>query len=1017
MHRLVFVFFLFSGFSSLVFEVIWARMLQQVFGTTSFAISTLLTAFMAGLALGSILGGRWARRVGNQLKVYGILEGSIGLYALLVPLLLGVLPSLYSPLFERFMGDFYLFSLLRFVAVFAVLVIPTTLMGATLPLVSQWLADRRRIFHGSIGLLYGANTLGACLGCLLAGFVLLPTFGLQTTNFIFVAVNLALGAVVLLSFRALERSVSVDAMLEEEDDDEAVNLARKPAPANATAAPLPAWALRLTLVLFGLSGVVAMSYQVLWTRAYVITLGSSTYSFTLVLTAILIAIALGSALISPVIDRVRRPIFVFAMLQALVASSATVGFYVLDRIPGFLYERARETITSVGEIYAYQFGLVALVVFLPSLFQGMSFPVVVRAVNARVDETGEEVGTAYAFNTAGSIVGSFAAGFIIMPWLGMQTAIAAMILINLGAAFVLTALELSQRRDLRRALAMILALGVGVSLFFIAPPIDRARLSAGMFRVHLAREVYSPESFETSTPELLYYEDGLTATTSVERRGGGVALKANGKPEASDGADMHTQILVGLLPFVARSAFDDVTIGGEDAAMVGFGSGVTAGASLQWPLERLEVVEIEATMIEASRFFEHVNNRPLEDPRHILIESDGRNYLEYTPRTYDVIVSEPSNPWIAGVSALFTVEYFERVREKLNPGGVYGQWVQLYELHPKNVRRVFATFLAAFPYVHAFSSKAKSTDLILLGSDRPLAFPPEGFERAWAIDSVRAELERVGIEDISELYGLLFMNQAEMEAFAAGSELNTDDNGLLEFNAPHDLIFYNVGELFFSTHYFGGAIYGDVRPYLEGWPDDARWTAHRIAQLGQAAWLAGKPGLTEAVLQEQGLRDARGVDEALDQLLDVLAADARAITPEAHRTFADPADPFYELARRASTRQGAQSALEELYDAAKAPREGYRGRRGLVHALALTLAGDLRGAQRQLDHLEDDTLATQTSLYPLLAGQVYQARRRYRQAYDALSQAGGQPDPDAGSARPSAPAVMSKDAGEDAPPH
>lgn len=992
MHRLVYIFFLFSGFSSLVFEVIWARMLQQVFGTTSFAISTLLTAFMAGLALGSVLGGRLARRVGNQLKLYGILEGSIGLYALLVPLLLGVLPALYAPLFERFMSDFYLFSLLRFVAVFAVLVIPTTLMGATLPLVSQWLADRRRIFHGSIGLLYGANTLGACLGCFLAGFVLLPSFGLQATNLIFVAVNLALGATVLASFKMIEEGVSAEALL---DADVADDRELDPAPApggEVPAAALPGWALRLTLILFGLSGVVAMSYQVLWTRAYVITLGSSTYSFTLVLTAILIAIALGSVVIARVIDRVRRPIFVFAMLQALVASSATVGFYVLDRIPGFLYDRARETITSVGEIYAYQFGLVALVVFLPSLFQGMSFPVVVRAVNARVEQTGEEVGTAYAFNTAGSIVGSFAAGFIIMPWLGMQKAIAAMILINLGAAMILATMEFFQHRHGPRALAMALALGVGLTLFIVAPPIDRARLSAGMFRVHLAREVYSPTSFETSTPELLYYEDGLTATTSVERRGGGVALKANGKPEASDGADMDTQILVGLLPFVARSAFDDVTIGQEEAAMVGFGSGVTAGASLQWPLKRLEVVEIEATMVEASRFFEHVNHRPLDDSRHVLIESDGRNYLEYTPRTYDVIVSEPSNPWIAGVSALFTVEYFERVRQKLNPGGVYGQWVQLYELHPDNVRRVFATFLAAFPHVHAFSSKAKSTDLILIGSDRPLAFPPEGFQRAWSIDSVRAELERVGIEDITELYGLMFMNQAEMEAFAAGAELNTDDNGLLEFNAPHDLIFYSIGELFFSTHYFSGEIYGDIRPYLEGWPDDGRWTAQRVGELGRAAWVAGKPELTEAILREQNLREARGRNEKLDELLDVLEADSRAIVPAARRTFAEPTDPLAELARRASDDEGAEAVLEALYAREKAPRQGYSGRRGLVHALALMLSGDLKGAARQLDHLRDDARVTATELYPLLAGQVYKTRRRYREAYQALAGAAGQPD-------------------------
>lgn len=444
--------------------------------------------------------------------------------------------------------------------------------------------------------------------------------------------------------------------------------------------------------------------------------------------------------------------------------------------------------------------------------------------------------------------------------------------------------------------------------------------------------------------ELLYYADGLTATTTVERRGGTIVLKANGKPEASDTVDMPTQILVGLLPFLIRAELDGVVVGDEVAAMIGFGSGVTAGASLQWPLKALDVVEIEATMVEASRFFNHVNHRPLEDPRHLLVESDGRNYLEYVPKTFDVIVSEPSNPWIAGVSALFTEEYFRRVTTRLNDGGVYGQWVQLYELRPENVRRVFATFLSVFPHVHAFSSKAKSTDLILVGSMSPMVFGPESFGIVDELPRVAAELRRAGIEEPAELIGLLFMTERELREFAEGARVNTDDNGLLEFSAPFDLLYAEEGERFFAEFYFQPDDHGDPRPYLAGWPDGPGWTDDARAAVIRGVFLAGKPALARALVAD---RPAEAEGSALAQIAAVLDVAGRSVGDFAVRP---------ELA------------------AARAELEARRFRR----------------AEQMLDEIAEEAWAGDDTGFLKLYGDALYRRRRYREAlgvFEALVQA------------------------------
>jgi len=1006
LYRIVFLFFFLSGFSSLVFEILWERMLRQVFGTTSFALSTLLTAFMGGMALGSWVCSKYADELDRPLRVYGLLEGAIGLYALVVPLALDFLPTVYDAIFDFYLNDFYLFSLLRFAAAFAILILPTTLMGATLPIVSRWVSRRKRLFQGTIGVLYGVNTFGACTGTLLAGFALLPTLGLSATNSMFAALNLALCILV----------VSVDAFAYETlepDDDFDSTKSPEEAPVEAEiednepleyrtavtekSEPIPEWLATAVLATFAISGAISMSYQVLWTRAYVIILGSSTYSFTLILGAFLIGIASGSSLMSPFVKRIRRPVFWLGLTQIGVATFATVAFFVLDNLPRWLFFRFRGQVDSTAEVYIYYFFLVGIVVLIPTIFQGMSFPLVIRSIVQDRDESGRQVGRAYAFNTAGSIVGSFAAGFVLMASLGLYVSMKVVIALNIALAVGIGVCELLERVSRRRVAALAGAAVVAVGVFAFAPRINRTDLTRGMFRVSWARELFSVEQFRADEPELLFYEDGLTATVTVERRGETHTLKANGKPEASDTGDMNTQILVGLLPYIVRAQFDGVSLGGDESAMIGYGSGVTAGAALQWPLESLEVIEIESAMIEGSTYFNHVNHRPLEDDRMEIIESDGRNYLEYTDHKFDVIVSEPSNPWISGVASLFTLENFRSVKRHLREDGVFAQWVQLYEMRPENVKTILNTIRKVFPHVQGFTTQARGTDLILIASKRPIPFPAEGWERGWNIDAARTELQRAGIEQLHELYGLSFITDEELDEFARGAPLNTDDNGRLEFQAPKDLIRYRKGAKFFSDQYFEQTIYGDLRPYLEGWPDGPEWTPERIAQLARATWLAGKAEFSGILLEEAGYGDMDDLEgpvfppySTLQAVHVVRQVRSMELDRVLARDWPNYESTYHEMLVETIRDDKHVQTSQYLETQEKPGRDGYAGERGLLYLYLLYYEGYDRAAELQLERLlsDGDEEIVETLPFQLLRGAVRWAQNEFDESWQAYLKAG-----------------------------
>jgi spermidine synthase len=781
-----------SGMSGLVYQVVWVRELVLVFGATTFAVSTVLTAFMGGLALGSYYFGKRSSSVARPLRLYGLLELGIGVYGLLVPLIFATMPPVYHFLWRWLQLSFFALSLVRFVFAAAVLIVPTALMGATLPVLSAYYARDIARIGLKVGSLYAVNTFGAVVGAAATGFVLIPLLGMTATTATAAAINLLLGFV----------SLRLDRL---DQTQTAKHEPRVEAPAKATAkkethqevsGTESHWGRRIPIVLtgFAISGFVALSYEVIWSRVLALIIGSSVYAFSIMLTTFLIGLAAGAAIASRLADRIRNPIAAFAIIEVGIGITSIFGAFLFNELPFYFVELYRLLgSASFGILLVARFLIAGLVMLAPTVLLGALFPLVVKIVSRSPGQmsTGRAVGAAYAANTIGAIAGSFGSGFILIPWLGLLGSLKLSAAANFIVAAMLLAVNSPITESLRKQQAhrtarlrlsksgIVMCLVLTAAAAVITPPWDPDVMSSAVYRYapslagKTRQQIY--EYLSHGQGETLFYKEGITATVAVQQQQGGRVLKANGKPEASTTGDMPTQILISALPLLVRKQTDDVLL-------IGLGSGVSLGSIEQFPIKRVTCVELEPAIVEASRFFEEVNNRPLEDPRLRMVSNDGRNFIYTTNETFDVIVSEPSNPWLTGVANLFTLEYFKRGAERLRPGGLFSQWLQIYEMAPEDVRTLVATFRAAFPYVYVF--RGAEGDLMLLGSKDVQSIDLSVLKSHMDDPKIASELKRINTTRGSDIVSRLYLGPNEVTEFSKGALVNTDNNALIEFKAP-----------------------------------------------------------------------------------------------------------------------------------------------------------------------------------------------------------------------------------------
>ncbi|MBI2211284.1 MAG: fused MFS/spermidine synthase [Deltaproteobacteria bacterium] len=599
---------------------------------------------------------------------------------------------------------------------------------------------------------------------------MIPALGMRATVYTAAGVNLLIAAIILI----------VDRVRRKEGAEPRPAVAAEEQPqAGAGAAPSRlGW---LLLLGFGLSGFSALVYENAWTRALTLVIGSSVYSFTTMLLTFLVGLALGGFLYARLMGKREVQVSTFGAIELWVGVTALATIPLFEKLPLIFLRLLHAFGDSFSFFLTIQVLLSGLVMLVPTLLLGMTFPMVARLFTQSIYRVGSSVGISYAANTVGAIVGAFAGGFIFIPLLGVQNSILLAVIVNLVIGWVLIVGDPQLPKVSRFALGVVVLIAV-ILIPIKTPRWDRFVLTSGVTIYNDRYESLPTTSLrleEMRRDEMIYYREGLTATVSVHRIGKDyVYFKTNGKIDGSHG-DALSQLMTGYIPLLFHPE-------GERAAVIGLGSGMTAKAVGAFPLREIEVLEIEPAMADVTRFFHDKNGKILEDRRVRLVPTDGRNYIVASPKLYDVITAEPSNPWIAGIANLYTREFYEVVKSKLKEDGIFAQWFHNYSMSPDDFRMVFRTFGEAFPQVSVWGMK--ESDFLMLGSKKEQVFRYPMLQELFSKNqTLREDFQELGLSDVYGILGFYRMGKEEMMKFSEGAGLNTDDGAQLEFSAPRNL--------------------------------------------------------------------------------------------------------------------------------------------------------------------------------------------------------------------------------------
>jgi len=793
---LIYFMFFLSGAAALIYQVVWVRSLTLIFGGSHLAVTAVLSIFMAGLAIGGYTIGKVVDHVKKPLRLYGLLEVGIALFAVVFIGLMKLYPSIYVPLAEGKDGSYLYLSFIRVVFSVVALIVPTTLMGGTLPVLSRFVSVQPKNLRSYLSFLYGVNTLGAVLGASAGGFFLLRFYTVSTTLQVAILSNALIGvAAILLQDKAATALTANAFTLQNKEvlsKTESTGLSHPERMENAFPLKLVLWGI-------GVSGFCALGYEVLWSRILTVVVGASVYSFTTMLVAFLAGIALGSEAygLLPKLFKIEdkgigRSILWFGGVEVIIGVTALlVTIYIRDipansiRLQNYLLGMG---ISSFGVRVWSNFTLAFFYMVVPAFFMGVAFPLAGKVHAEYRKMVGGAVGEILAYNTVGAILGAAISGYMMIYLFGIERSLQMLTVINIGFGLLLF-FSMRNINILNWGMAGVTA---GALLFL---GLDQNTLKIWDMKYFAIFRNNQPEAFRTpemvreavENTDVLYYGEGVDAiVSSIKIKGGEQSFITNGRIEASSHLQaLQCQFTLGHLPMLLDKNPKKVLV-------VGLGSGMTLGATSVHPsVEKITLLEIEPKVIGVAKTFENYNHHVLDNPKLKMIFNDGRNFLMTSKEKFDVITADPIHPWFRGAGYLYTTEYFKLASEHLLPGGVACQWLPIYEMTPEDLRSVVRTFGEHFRYTMLWLTHY---DAELVGSNSPIMMDEAELGRRIAEPLISADLERVMMGSATDFLSYFVMGTDGMKKFSEGGILNTDDHLYLEFSAPFSIATTSVME-------------------------------------------------------------------------------------------------------------------------------------------------------------------------------------------------------------------------------
>lgn len=841
----IYTCFFLSGATALVLEVLWSRQFVTVFGNSPYAISIVLCAYMAGLGLGGLFGGRLADRISNRAACYGVVQASVAAWAMAIPLLLDWLRAIVPTLAALSPESLLVSTLVRFGLSFAILVVPCFLMGMTLPLLVRSVTESDRFIGSRIGALYCLNTLGAAFGCLAAGFWTAGKLGLCETNLMAVCVNFAIAITALALSRPISRAV-VSSLAGQQTIANGLGKADEPKVGGT-----------ILLAVAFLNGLGGLACEVLWIR-YMSFLVNSTYVFPTILCFYLLGLGLGGLVYVLLARWIRRPAGVLGMVEVMLAVSVPATFIT----GALIFAGGPPRPMGLKE-------LAFITVSVPTVLMGVAFPLLCAVYGRHVQTLGRRVGLLFAVNTAGTVLGSLLPVFVLVPMVGIQKSI--MLVSVLYGVMGLAVLAGGAGTYRRLAVPVGVVYAIVFVMFFAAAPSDLCR------RVFLATDF----SLAKHT-DILFYREGRTGTAIVTRDRANncktVYINGVGEVPLLYPHKLCFKMIGDLGPMLQANP--------DEVLMICFGGGVAAGATSQMPeVKHLTIVDLESSVVKAAKLLSEENNGLLSNPKAHVVIDDGRNYIMMSRRKWPVIISDSTHPKSGDSWVLYTQEFYQLVREHLTEDGIFVEWVPTHGLCTAEFKIIVRTFQSVFPHTslwitHGIDEQGRSgTYSLLVATPERLRINAAKLRQRLMAEAVRRDLEPFGLHTVAGFLDTFLCAEESLRQWAGDGPVNTDDLPFTQYKTR-----YTRGTLFDNAELIGPM--EDIWPYLTdvGNEQEAnklreelglRAEANRLALMGQLE--KAYAVLPEDVRYRQMRRIYEQLPNYVDKLADIYCDNLRAL--------------------------------------------------------------------------------------------------------------------------------------------